>query len=174
MGSDLLRRRAWLPLVVVLGVAALAGCGDSDDGDGGSNGGAAASQPADTQPGGAAKPAKGGSDEEQIRAVYATLREAFYGDDPKGVCATMTESAQKRFGAISPPAVTCVERAARVNAANSTGRDGDDRPDIVAMRIRGDRAIAQAKTPRTLSYPVPFARVNGEWKVDGGFGAPGG
>lgn len=170
-----MRFRSLALAAAILVAAMLAACGDSgdsDSGDGGQRAADVANGPVDGGPDGDAGDAKDAGDpeaEREIRALYAELADAFYGNDPEGLCSLLTKSAQQQLGALSEPPTTCVNRAREIIEQNQKGSPGGGRPRIVSLTVNGDRARALAKAPRTLRYPVPFVKVDGTWKVDGGF-----
>jgi hypothetical protein len=148
------------PRLAALGAAtvlAIAGAACGSDDDGGSKS-AAAKSGKETPTG--AVPATG--DERQIEATYKSLLDALYAGDGKKACSLMTPKTQKGFGKASK--TTCAKRVEQESETLSKLR-----PKVISFRVQGTRAVIRAGSANTFKYPVPFAKVDGKWKVDGGF-----
>jgi ketosteroid isomerase-like protein len=146
-----------LAATVLLALGAVA-CGDSDDdGDGGG-----ASQ---------SSAASGGSDEQQARATVESLYAAMRDGDAEGVCATMTDPAQKQVaqGAIGTgKASTCAEgfqhfldAAERAGGLNLTLK-----AKVQNVKVNGDKAVARVTFGKQRAGNVPLVKVDDEWKLD--------
>ena len=77
-----------------------------------------------------------------------------------------------------PEAAIAMLACARLGAVHSVvfggfaakelaARIDDAKPKLVKVSVRGDRALAVAKTPRSLRYGVKFAQEGDTWVVDG-------
>jgi hypothetical protein len=142
--------------VAVLASLALAGgagaCGSDDGGE----------SPASKQGSKATTVAAGSSEEAKVKATYGELVEAVYSKDAEAACALMTLKAQKNFG-----------KGKRADCPKQfkIQLDGvsNDRPALYSVRVQGNRAEGRAGTPNTSKYPVPFQKVDGSWRIAGGF-----
>jgi ketosteroid isomerase-like protein len=145
-----------LAATVLLALGAVA-CGSSDDdGDGG---GASQSSSAN------------GSDEQQARATVESLYAAMRDSDAEGVCATMTDPAQKQVaqGAIGTgKGGTCAEgfqhfldAAERAGGLNLTLK-----AKVKSVKVDGDTAVARVTFGKVRAGNVPLVKVDDEWKLD--------
>jgi len=177
---------AWTVVAALAVMASMAaGCsGSSSDGEDGAKPRASSEETSTSgvpQDGGGARDANdaaeghtpdsggSGSSEQEIRRMYDAFIDAFNASDAEAICSHLTHSAKAVFEAMNEPSGTCVEGADRLLEANEKGRPNSprDRATIVSLRVNGDRAVGRAKTPRSLPYTVPFAKIGGEWKVAG-------
>ena len=142
---------------------AVSGCGSGDDADGDAGGSGDAAAKTSEQPPAARD---SGTPEDRIRATYAALIDAFYDHDAAEFCALMSE-AGKRQMIEATGAKDCETHVDKLVALDKTGRPGDAKPKLVKVTVRGDRALAVAKTPRSLRYGVKFAQEGDTWVVDG-------
>jgi hypothetical protein len=155
-------RAGALSAVVVALVLALtaAACGSDDDDNGGGGSGdggnAAASQGGSD---GSSSPASG--DEAEIRAVYAKFTDSVFEQNARAACATMTPTAQKRFAGEG----TCAEGLANLFGER---RPGAAKPKIRALKVDGDRAIANARSEDAKQTSViQFVKRGNEWLIAG-------
>ncbi|HEY0714329.1 MAG TPA: hypothetical protein VGF45_16725 [Polyangia bacterium] len=152
-----------LVTVLALGAGALA-CGSDPDGDDAKNDSARAANSTT-----ASVPTRSGGDpdgtpDEQVRATYDTLVDALYAKKTQSVCDLLTPAAEKRLAEKS----TCAKKL--TNFIDSLGGGLiKDRPKVIKVTIRGDRALARAKTRKSNAYTIPFLNNNGTWQIDGGF-----
>jgi len=150
-------RPAWSHAATLLVVAAVAlgaaACGDSDDG--GSGSGAEARERTVTE-----EPT---TPEGHIEATYDEFAQRVSDRDLAEACALFSDGARRKFAA----GKTCVA------SFNALLRDYDFKQitaEVVRVRLKGsDRATAMVKDRKSESYPVPFVREAGEWKLDGGW-----
>ncbi|HYI99578.1 MAG TPA: hypothetical protein VEX36_07890 [Thermoleophilaceae bacterium] len=144
-------------LALALGAAA---CGDDDDGgeDGASKPAASTSQdgvdPADFD----------NTPDGQVRLVYAQFVDAFYDKKVSETCALMTARTQKD---VATGTGSC--EAGLRNYFKGGSTVVKDRPRIVRLKITGSRAVAITQVKGSARYPVPFAKQDGQWKVNGGW-----
>jgi hypothetical protein len=160
-----------LAATMLTGVALLAsGCGDSNGDDGGGDATGAQATSDQREQGSDEGAAETLDDDAQIKAVYAKLTDAFYADDATAFCDLLTKSAQRELASVAPKPMSCVEFVTDLVAEDKQGRKGDARPSIVKLTVKGDRAVALTKTPRSLRYRVTFVKQDGTWKINGGIG----
>ncbi len=145
-------------LVLALGLVA---CGDSGDEAGPGRDATAAQE---------GTAAAGGTDEEQIKAVFGRFKDAFFAGDAEEACALLTERAQKQLAAVGKGAPDCVTRFTQMVAINRKGRPGDAKPHVDSVTVKGGEAVAILKAPGSrLTTKAPFVKEDGDWKIDGGF-----
>lgn len=158
--------------VAVLATALLAlgagGCGDSDDDDGGGAG----------QKGSQAANAAGG-DEQRAQATVESLYTSIREGDAEGVCATMTEPAQRQVaqGAIGTgKGGTCAEGFQRfLDAADRAGGlNLTLKAKVERVKVDGDKAVARVTFGKARAGDIPLVKVDGEWKLDQAGPAPSG
>ena len=151
-------------LALVLGAAA---CG-SDDGDDKDSATAAAEQQSDKKSAendaDDAKAVKETGRKGEAQAAYMSFVDALYKRDAELVCSKMTAQAQRRM----QPGTPCVKAMTGVvNIEFSSTK-----PYVVEVeKGKGGELTVWAKTPNSETYPIPFVEQDGEWKVNGGFGA---
>jgi ketosteroid isomerase-like protein len=150
--------------VLVLAVGAAA-CGSDDDG----NGGSAAADSATTDAGsnsGNGGQATGGSDEQQVEALFADMKKAIANGDADEVCGLMGEQAQAQVASTDPQGGDCKKVFTRLFKSNTVAEDLN--PAFKSVQVSGDRAIVKAtpskgdKTPQEAS----FVKEGDEWKVN--------
>lgn len=99
-------------------------------------------------------------DEATIRQIYDELVDAFYAGDGERACALLTKEAQKGLSGTVPCEKYIKSKAKELSP---------ERPFIASLRVQGDRAEARAGTKKTAKYPVLFKKIDGEWKIYGGY-----
>jgi hypothetical protein len=169
-GGDRPLARLVVVVAAAVAVMALPACGGSDD-DGGAGATAAGSSDAverdergtrDEVDAGAGDDDTAAGAERAIRARYREFVDAVYAADLDAACAMLTASAREQLAGER----TCEEAmGSRVGAESLS----PNRPYIVKLRVRGDRAQLRAKTKNSEAYPVPLVEQDGEWMFDGGF-----
>ncbi|HYI99607.1 MAG TPA: nuclear transport factor 2 family protein [Thermoleophilaceae bacterium] len=159
------RRSARLLALLATAVLALGAvaCGDSDD-----DGGGSASESAT---------AGGGSDEQQARATVESLYAAIRDSDAEGVCATMTEPAQKQVaqGAIGTgKGGTCTDGFQRFldAAERAGGLNLTLKAKVQRVKVDGDKAVARVTFGKARAGNIPLVKVDDEWKLDQAGAAP--
>jgi hypothetical protein len=137
-------------------LTATAGCGDSDDGESvAKDGQSAAQQATDTKP-------VAGTPDAEIRAVYERYVDAFYAKDVAAVCALFTKKMQKDIGNGTPCKKT-------LRGFIKSGSISTKRPYVTKVKVKSPAsATAWVKTQTSKSYRIPFQKVDGEWKANGG------
>lgn len=172
---NLMWRRAGARAGAIGMVAALAlavgACGSSDSDDEPDGGGGVEQADVAEKPRSDASAAPaGGSDEEQIKALYNEMLDAFEQQETEKFCSLMSERGRREItGFDRNPGLSCEEEAARIMDADSSGRPDEERPFIASLRVNGDRARGFWKTSRSLRWPVQFIKQDGEWKIHGSF-----
>jgi hypothetical protein len=160
MGADSrFTLRAAAPIAALALALGGVGCGDSDDND---DGAAKADEKKSAAMPGAATPQ--GAAEEEIFASYEDFIKAFYAKDPKGLCDTFTEQAQKTF---RQGKRTCEQQARAMFVVEPS----PSRPYITKLKVNGSTAVVYVRTKSSNTYTVPFAKEDGVWKsnnLDGG------
>lgn len=159
-------RRAARPLALAAAVLlafGAAACGDSDDGD---EGGATSRSAAG-----------GGADEQQARATVESLYAAIRDGDAEGVCATMTEPAQKQIaqGAIGTgEGDTCADGFQQfLDAAEKAGGlNLTLKAKVQSVKVDGDKAVARITFGKARAGNIPLVKVDDEWKLDQAGPAP--
>jgi hypothetical protein len=145
-------------LTLALGVAA---CGDSDDDSGGDANAAAQARdrvdPADFD----------NTPDGQLRLSYAQFVDAFYRKDPQTACDLMTRGMQSKLAKEMRKRKTCEARL-KVHF-ESGGKLKKERPRIVRIKFKGSRAMAVTQVKGSARYPIPFAKQEGKWKINGGW-----
>lgn len=149
-------RLAALAATALLASGAVA-CGDSND-DGGGDG---ASQ----------------SDERQAQATVESLYAAMRDGNAEGVCATMTEPAQKQVaqGAIGTgEAGTCADGFQRFldAAERAGGLNLTLKAKVARVKVNGDKAVARVTFGKARAGNIPLVKVDDEWKLDQAGAAP--
>ncbi len=164
-------RPPWRAIALAVAIAltaTVAACGDSGDDDNASAGAQSGTTQADARSAGG--PTASGSDEEQVKQTFFRMRDAMYAGDAKGACDEMTDKARAQFAAIGNDAATCEQRVQRL--LPGLRQSEDPRFRVISVKVDGDRAIVTtAKTPGQPHPKAPFAKVDGEWKIDGGWAA---
>lgn len=146
-----------LAATAVLALGAVA-CGDSDDDD--------------ADPGqGASAASGGGGDEQRARATVESLYAAIRDEDAAGVCATMTEPAQKQVaqGAIGTGGgSTCADGFQRfLDAADRAGGlKLTLKAKVERVNVNGDKAVARVTFGKARAGNIPLVKVDDEWKLD--------
>lgn len=173
MGIGGNRRWVWLAVVAMLAVAAMAGgCGGSDDDEPAGGGSAAADVDGGQSSAGGEQPDGGGSDasdqdvggpEGEIRALYERFVEVVYDGDAQAACSLLAPAARKKF---ADGRDSC-EAAMKVRL--DPKKLSKNRPYLVGVKIRGEKALARGKTKNSNTYPIPLVKQGGEWKINGGF-----
>jgi hypothetical protein len=151
---DWTARSAALGAIAVLALGGAA-CGSDDSSEKPASGDAAAKEAT-------TKPAPRTGEERRIEVAYESLLDALYSGNGVAACALMTPQARDKFGASTD--TTCEKRV-----KEESGKLSKLRPKVISMRVQGSRAVIRAGSANTFKYPVPFAKVGGEWKVSGGF-----
>lgn len=142
-------------LVLAVGVAA---CGSDDGSDDGTNAAAERQDARVQQSAGVLGDAKPGTPQDEIASVYVKHVDAYYTGAPKTVCETMTRAARAAVAGKG----TCEQW---VKSTLSGGDISPNRPYIVKLDLRGDRASALVKTKNSQRYPLTFVKEDGEWRV---------
>ena len=149
-------------LVLACGVAA---CGSDDDGDDASakNGDAAATQ--ETTPSG------GSADEQQVRAIFDDMKDAFAKSNAEDICALMAKSAKRQVVLSTSEGGSCETIFAKLFDSGDVTEDLE--PKLTKVEVDGDKATVTAKSadkalggsdskkPATAS----FVKEDGQWKV---------
>lgn len=114
-----------------------------------------------------------GSDEEQIRAAVDELQTAFAERDLEGACATMTAAAQEHIRGLGhDKRPSC---AAGLRLVYPSWRKGakvrrGHVAAIASVTVRGSRATVTMLVASQARARVPFAREDGEWRIDALYG----
>lgn len=144
--------------VFALGVAA---CGSGEDGD-------SAAQ----EQGSASKDGEDfvatGNDKEQIKQVLHQIQEDFENVDAAGFCSKTTAAERREvaaFGRNYKHGTTCV--AVIDNQAKAASKAGVEQRStkLLSAKVNGDRATATVSNGGRPSEPLPFVKVDGEWKL---------
>lgn len=143
MRASRMRRARFLAMLGIVASLIVVGCGSSDD-----NGGSSSQS----------------SDERAVRAKYKEFSDALYAKDVKAACGAMTEETQRRYAAVEPAKRTCEQRIASLADPQRLSKN---RPRIVKLRVRGNKASAWAKTKNSNRYRIPFVKRDGEWRIAG-------
>lgn len=155
--------KAFAVVAIVLAMVVLGACGSDDDpGDGNQANSPAAGDQASSDGASGASGQAGGSDDDQVKAVYDEFVKAVYAHDGQAACALMTPQAAARFGRQED--TTCPKRI-----QSTSGQISENRPRVYQVQVQGNRALAQAGTPKTAKYPVPFTKTDEGWQISGGF-----
>ena len=104
--------------------------------------------------------------EQRVEATYLQFVKAAYGGDAKGGCALMSDAARKRFMNRNPGVRTC-EKA--FSALFDPDKLSENRPSVLAVEVKGNRAVAVVKTRNSDRYRMPMVREGNAWKLNGGF-----
>jgi hypothetical protein len=144
-------------LVLALGATA---CGD-DDGDGGGGGNAAAQ--GQSQDGEDPVPVDN-SPEGQIRAAHTKFIDVFYEKEPGPICDLLSRKGQREWR--TKTAKTCEEGVAEF--FKSISGLAKNKPKVTGMRIDGNQALVKTRVKGSSTYPVPFIKEDGEWKINAG------
>lgn len=114
----------------------------------------------------------GSSDEDQVRGVFADLQDAFVARDYDELCAVTTADAQNHIGQIGhePPSGNCKLEMRRLVGMARANPVEPAMPQIVRLSVDGDRATAIIATKTGSQTRVPFAKEDGDWKVDALYG----
>jgi hypothetical protein len=151
-------------LILALGAAA---CGDDESEGGDGDGKAAAKSQEGVDPA-----AFDDTPDGQVRLTYAQFVDAFYDKDARASCALMTTKTQRDVATNAPKGKGKGDcEAGLENYFTSGGKLAKDRPRIVKLEITGSRAVAITQVKGSARYPVPFAKQDGRWKVNGGWTA---
>lgn len=156
--------RALLQGLVVIGmtITTFAAAGCSDSGDGGGDGQASSPKQADAT--GQAEASAGG-DERQIHRTFYELQRRFYAGDGAGTCRLMGPVARDQAAGSGSLRTSCAENLSRIGKASA---DQSERaPNLLAIRVDGDRATVTAKKPEsdTKVQRIPYVKEAGVWKM---------
>lgn len=153
-------------LAIAVAFAALgAGCGSDDGGGGGGDDAAPAAQTPGTATDAGASSSSGGAEEQEIRALFANMRQAIAATDGARACALMARLSQQTFVRIAQNGQKTCAQGFEEAFADGTAEDLD--PKLVRVEIQGPRATvyARAKTSKQLQQ-APFVKEGGSWKVE--------
>jgi ketosteroid isomerase-like protein len=134
-------------------------------GSGGDDAGAdTAEQTAGTTTAKAAVPPQGSSAEQQIEAVFASMKQAIADSDAQAVCGLMAAQPKEQV-AKTVPQKSCEAGFQKVfDGGNVTE---DLKPTFVSAEVSGDRAIVKAKPSNSKQLQeASFVEEGGKWKVN--------
>ena len=105
----------------------------------------------------------GGTDEEQVRAVYRDYLAAIADGDAEAACGLLTEDSQQR---VATEFESCEAALASTADFGEKGRaSGEVR--LTDLDVSGDEATAQARHPYG-NEPLLFEQADGEWRLRSG------
>jgi hypothetical protein len=156
----------------VLGAIALtagaSACGN-DDAGGADNPSAAktAADQTDSQQVSTHNDTAGATDESQIRALIADVREAFKTGDGELVCGALTDAGRQDIVAYGKAVKTpgsCVEVVQKIAKYNNASKLESPPTKILAIRVRGDDGLAVMRIEGTGPIRQRFRKIDGEWR----------
>jgi hypothetical protein len=147
-------------------IAVAFGCGGCDDNDQPPSGGTAAQTDAPSQP--TTTPQKPATDEAQIKALASLVQSSFNSGDGTSLCDGLTAAGQRdmvRYGrAIGAPGV-CAAVVRAIAKQNRAQGIKQETARVVAVRVRGSRAVALVRTSTVGPVQQRYVRHDGEWKI---------
>lgn len=150
-------------LVLAIGMAA---CGSDEDGNGDGGSATANSAATDTSGDTTSGQAAGGSDEQQVEALFADMKQAIAAGDAQEVCGLMGEQAQAQVASTDPRGGDCQKVFTRLFKSGTLAEDL--KPTFESVEVSGDRAIVKAKPSKgdKKLQEASFVKEGGEWKVN--------
>lgn len=149
--------------VAALTAAALAtgtaACGSDEGGDAGT--GQAKSK------GPTPKPLTG-NDEQQVRQLVKNVQIYFIKGDGENYCESLTAAGRKMVGEVGRPyrmGNTCEEFISRTAELTRKAKVKQKPTKLLAVQVRGDKAIAIVSDGGRKAQPVDLVKINGEWKI---------
>jgi len=180
------RSIAWSAAVAIIVAIALgtAGCGDSEDANGGNSGGAADAQSGGNAAGGGAdssgdtEASGGDSKADRTAAVNETLEGVqadFIAEDGASYCDRLTAAGARQveeFGKAYAHGTECAEIITAV-AKLTNGAGVEQKPSkLISVKFDGDRATATIRNGGRPPEPMIFVKDGDSWKIpDPGFSA---
>jgi hypothetical protein len=144
-------RRIWVAALASFVLAfGVVGCGDSNDDK--SDGESTAAQVATTP-------------EQKVKQSYLEFVDAMESGDIKRACAAFTPAERARFGRGVKGG--CVQ-ALGLGGVGVGAQEKRDKVKFLQLKVNGDKAVSRLRTGDDgRVFKIKFAKINGEWKVDG-------